>query len=96
MASLERLILEHEATLVLQPDESKAFDSTAVPRPCAQHGITWMRRLIRRPRFPDVCEVGGCCAKVRAMAAARARGAGGSLCPSNLDQAMHRSGRSIA
>lgn len=92
VACLERLVAEHGAPLVLKADNGRAFTSKAVSKLCAQHGITLLHSPVRRPSYNGACEVGGRWAKVRALAAARARGAVGSLCQSDLDQAVHRKG----
>lgn len=86
-ALLLRLVARHGPPLVLKADNGSAFIARCVAELCGEHGITLMHSPVRCPRWNGTCEVSGRWAKVRALAAAVARGAI-DLCQADLDAAV--------
>jgi hypothetical protein len=85
---LEDLIHRHGAPLVLKLDNGSAFIARCFATFCRRHSITLLHSPVRRPSFNGTCEVSGRWAKLRAAAAAAARGSPGQLCQADLDCAV--------
>lgn len=85
---LEQLVEQHGAPLVLKLDNGSAFIAARMAAFAQKHGIVLLHSPVRRPSYNGTCEVSGRWAKRRAMAAAIARDAPGSLLPEDLDAAV--------
>jgi hypothetical protein len=88
VACINDLVAAHGAPLVLKLDNGSAFTSKALADCCESHGIELLHSPVRRPSYNGSCEVSGRWAKVRAAAAAAARGATSTLTQADLDEAV--------